>query len=713
MVEVCDNAVATMPPAPGLGCIHQLPPPTPPKLVREFTGVFNAVQGDLRSIGHLVAEVLKDCGWNEVNRDAVLVEDKSGHGGSKTYKVTGPGMEPPVVAVHARSLSSVADPIWERRMEAAAVQLARYEVAPRRLAQGVDWFIEAWEGVHIGELQLACELTDGNTSVQELARLMAKIHKIPTEWFEVFREQLGIVKFGLQGAPQGSCIWWPACRVEEWMTKMSDEHLLRLIAVELKPRSSAGARIVTVHGDLHRENVIRTEGECLKAIDLEFTHATHAVADIAYTMDAVCDTEAKRRGFAEAYLQAMGDEFDAAAVDCLVLDALSYSALNQFGGILWQELDKLKDAPDHSFDVYSKYTAVLEEAFASSDICHDIIRNGFMSCAACVELSAESKRLEYAALQPQLSNVHEDLSLAPLVALSVNPCIEHWPLNVLAPQLTFTCWLILAEHQSELPAEIMEDYSLTICAAECTNGLGDFDISWHQRGIVFMLNGNRLAEKKKNKDALPFLQRGLANATWQHIAVRYDSTAAVADLFVNGELAESHSFSVAFPVRLTTVSIGEFRENKHVHRYLVDSSRFPQGQLRDAKLYARALSAEEVQEAYAAHCTEGTGSPFPVPEVVQQSSMTGENQFPGLGCNQVPAHDDPELAAALAMSLAASSGAGFEVGVECGLEVPMQEHQQQMLNEVTAMGFDEASARNALEATAWTSVEGAIAVLFG
>ena len=39
--------------------------------------------------------------------------------------------------------------------------------------------------------------------------------------------------------------------------------------------------------------------------------------------------------------------------------------------------------------------------------------------------------------------------------------------------------------------------------------------------------------------------------------------------------------------------------------------------------------------------------------------------------------------------------------------------QQQMVEEVKAMGFDEETTRNALEATAWTSVEVVIGVLLG
>merc|ERR1712014_425125 len=98
----------------------------------------------------------------------------------------------------------------------------------------------------------------------------------------------------------------------------------------------------------------------------------------------------------------------------------------------------------------------------------------------------------------------------------------------------------------------------------------------------------------------------------------------------------------------------------------------------------------------------------------QQGGLYGECLLPYPGCEQIavtPA--DPELETALAMSMAGSSGNVHEDPVESGLEIPVKEHQQQMLEQVMAMGFDAVAARNALEATAWTSVEGAIGVLFG
>jgi len=663
--------------------LERLVSPAAPELVRGMSGVFNAIRGDHRSISDLVAEVLKNCGWADLDRDSILVEDKSGHGGSTTYKVAAPGAEPPVVAVHARSVSSVADPVWERRMEVAAKELARHGLAPRRFAQGGDWFIEEWEGNGIGEVQLASELKEGNTSVQELAQLMAKVHQVPPAWFDDFREQLGIVKAGLQEAPKGSCVWWPSCRVTDMLENESDEVLMRLVMAELKPRTEAGSRIVTVHGDMHAANIIRTEGAGLKVIDLEFTHANHAIFDLAYTLRAVCHTAAMRRAFAEAYLEAMDYPHDQESVEALLLEAMWYSSLNLHGSVLWADAKKAKELPESSFEDYRKFEEVIVKASSCAALRQDIIEHGFMECGACTELNAERKRLEYANLEPRLPPVDASLCKAAAPAVleaEAASSAERWALDVAAQDLTFSCWMILSRDQSELPEPMNEDYSLTMCAAECTNGLGDFDISWHKGGIVFMLRGNRVDEKKKGEDAVAFSYRGLANSKWHHVAVCYSSADKDVKLYVDGGEVETHAFRDAWPVRLTTVTLGEFRENKHVHKFLVDSTRFPEGQLRSIKLHTRVLPPEEVNalQAEQSDANLGGDGPFPVPAAVHGGAPWSEP----LGCTVT------ETAAA-------------------------EEVRQQMVEQVMAMGFDIESAQNALEATGWASVEVAIGVLLG
>ena len=70
--------------------------------------------------------------------------------------MSAPGAEPSVVALHSRCVRNeeedhdndegAVDEVGERRMEAAASTFSKYGVSPQRLAQGGDWFIDAWVG---------------------------------------------------------------------------------------------------------------------------------------------------------------------------------------------------------------------------------------------------------------------------------------------------------------------------------------------------------------------------------------------------------------------------------------------------------------------------------------------------------------------------------------------------------------------------------------
>ena len=78
--------------------------------------------------------------------------------------MSAPGAEPPVVALHSRCVrlegegedkhdshendndDGAVDEVGEQRMEAAAAVFSKHGVSPKRLAQGGDWFIDAWVG---------------------------------------------------------------------------------------------------------------------------------------------------------------------------------------------------------------------------------------------------------------------------------------------------------------------------------------------------------------------------------------------------------------------------------------------------------------------------------------------------------------------------------------------------------------------------------------
>ena len=78
------------------------------------------------------------------------MEDRSGFGGCKTYKIWADGADPHAVAFHCRMGSQVEDDVSDWVIEQATKALAEYDCTPARLAEGEYWYMEPWEGCAAG-----------------------------------------------------------------------------------------------------------------------------------------------------------------------------------------------------------------------------------------------------------------------------------------------------------------------------------------------------------------------------------------------------------------------------------------------------------------------------------------------------------------------------------------------------------------------------------
>ena len=156
---------------------------------------------DFTAPAHLVATALtRHHGWAEVDRDSIIVKDSRGHGhgawdGRKKYKVWAPGIE--AVALHKRTDPAPDSALSTARKEAAALLLSKQGLYPKRLAQGTEWYIERWVGYGSPVL-----ITKADMGV--LATELAKMHKLPTEWYSPFRDKLRQLEPAFAAAPEGS-----------------------------------------------------------------------------------------------------------------------------------------------------------------------------------------------------------------------------------------------------------------------------------------------------------------------------------------------------------------------------------------------------------------------------------------------------------------------------------------------------------------------------
>ena len=295
-------------------------------LVRGHTGKLRRSAHSVRSIATLISGALPS--WSGLDVNNITVKDVSGQGGSRAFKVSsGCDVTPPIVALHSRSTEVSTDPVSERRAAAAAAAMQDAGVAPARLAAGGDWYIVAWGGTELG-----WHRRPAGTSPEDVGRLLARVHTVPTDWWTPFEAEL------LQHIPQlaraapGSCPWWFSARTSRFELKGTsfDWKHVTAEAVEAwaqaspKPASAIGARLVTSHGDFHGKNILRSADASLRVIDFEFSGVFEAALDLGYafvTQSALLRTAASKRAFVRAYIEettgqaASTDDVEALAVD--------------------------------------------------------------------------------------------------------------------------------------------------------------------------------------------------------------------------------------------------------------------------------------------------------------------------------------------------------------------------------------------------------------
>lgn len=355
----------------------------------KFRGKAKQSRASRAGLVALVAGALRNHGWGAVEPDDVAVEDKSACGGSTTFKMTAKVPELPSVALHSRSSEHV-DDLGEVRSQIASRVYAEHGVAPVRLAQGADWFIEAWAGDAVGPVEYmlkerpdrrplmdppkcstagcnfwthaghwnvavtggfycckscarggvharACQRRWYNpdqpiewegdapdavlTSCEELAGLLARIHNVPTDWFDEVRDALRSRCPALREAAVGSHVWYYTAR-RSLFEELTDEGKLQWSVEDgFAPVSAAGARVVSCHGDFHCRNILKLPDGQLRAVVTEFACVAHAIQDVSWALSLwLREPEAKRR-FGRAYLAASGlpsepDDVHAFLVDC-------------------------------------------------------------------------------------------------------------------------------------------------------------------------------------------------------------------------------------------------------------------------------------------------------------------------------------------------------------------------------------------------------------
>ncbi|CAK0850293.1 unnamed protein product, partial [Prorocentrum cordatum] len=346
-----------------------LAPPAPPapRLVRGFSGCGQ----ESERLAALAASAVP--GWAGVAPASVRVEVRSGEGVASVYRLSAEGVEPAQVALHVWGEDS--DELLQKRTAVAAELMAAAGLAPPRLAHGGDWFLEPWVG--LGEPAL----TEGLMAT--LGALVARVHSIPTDWYEPFRAPLCARMPALGSLPLGSHGWSWSAR-EYLLADLTPTCRSAWLGAEcFAPRSALAARIVTAHGDCHRGNMLETSSGIL-LIDFEWSCVMCAAQDLAFVVRTCCDNNLpKKRAFVRAYSRACGASLSEQEVDDALFDCEVFSLSTHCGGPL--ELWEAHDDPEKWLAAFRKFEAFVLSARESPALRSRVLEVGIEQYVAELE----------------------------------------------------------------------------------------------------------------------------------------------------------------------------------------------------------------------------------------------------------------------------------------------------------------------------------------
>lgn len=129
--------------------------------------------------------------------------------------------------------------------------------------------------------------------------LIARLHKLSTSWFEPFRAEI-LSDFPMLAEEPANSALYPL--VANFRGRggqhIPSEKLRELMASLPRPIGQHAESLVTVHGDLHGENIVRISSDGPQLlIDLEYMCVSSAVQDLAFSCDDL--------GVMQEYLQEM------------------------------------------------------------------------------------------------------------------------------------------------------------------------------------------------------------------------------------------------------------------------------------------------------------------------------------------------------------------------------------------------------------------------
>lgn len=490
-------------------------------------------------LADLVANALASQGWAGADRKLIKVQECSGRGGSRTYKVSCKGCAPEAVALHLRSEITAIEPLAELRMKEAAELFSEHGFAPRRLVSGGDWFIDVWEGTGFPKFDSAEAFT-------ELGQLLGRIHQLPVDWFDGWREKLRDRSPELRDVAEGSHVWFFSARKDMLGNMPERVRSCFLLDPFFAPTTDVAKRIVTSHCDLHPGNMLQTD-RGIMCIDFEFTCVTFAAQDLGFVF-LWADSGEKKRAFLDAYLRETGLLAGPADVDAVYLDA-EIQCLGSHSGPLapWDPGDYILR--------FGYFKAVVERLRGNPSMQAEIL--GGSSFCALLDTNEELMALKVPICESLLARLpwlpDADPQASPIMQVPGVGACESFNLKASGFSVSFCFHLQEFQRYAHREAAVV---STTVHGPN--RSIGDCYVGLCGSKLAFYLNGNVAAPGEDTVDdgkALVF-HAEVFDGKWHHCTISYDSTEKEVTLYIDGQLVETHCYLAAWPVRVTDLTVG-------------------------------------------------------------------------------------------------------------------------------------------------------------
>jgi hypothetical protein len=288
------------------------------------------------------------------------VKDISGNSGARTYLCSREGA--PMCIVKVQSGGGIMDshPNTFARVTAAAETMREHGIAPPIIMKGQDFHVEGAAGISV--MQDYFHFDPELASPSALAKLLAKIHALPIEWYAELNERFlqrdpALASIFNQAPDYAPCWCLPWSGLDTGMVLLgagnpNPETAKRLLELQVEsgvyeevmlneafyPVSEAARRQAVIHNDFKPDNILHDpKTETITAIDYDVVQVGPAVMDfgLPYMMwlGSRFTTFEFRQTFIRAYLEASGLSSADADVRAMMLDC-EVNTIVAFPGLL-------------------------------------------------------------------------------------------------------------------------------------------------------------------------------------------------------------------------------------------------------------------------------------------------------------------------------------------------------------------------------------------